>query len=102
MDNKNNMVANFFMYMWDPVAHKKSQVCLQVYGDYSVQLWTDPETDLLGWGWIKPVNKTKICLYINLESEEQNNGSLKLFMTEELTKEVNCVNGKDFYIWKTA
>merc|ERR1719264_439773 len=98
LDNPDNMACVLYTYLWDPKKKTEQRTVLRVFADYSVQLWTDPETQLLGWGWIKPQCQTKLCIFLNLEDDE-NAETLKLWITEPLVEKVNQANGMKHYVW---
>lgn len=98
LDHPDNIAAVWFMKLYDPTKKTTAPVVLQVYADYSVQLWSDPETTLLAWGWIKPDNGTNVAVYLNFEEyDNYETETIKLTLQQELMKCVNQIDKKEFY-----
>jgi len=70
LDHPDNIAAQWYLKFYDPTKKTTVPVVLQVYADYSVQLWSDPETTLIAWGWIKAENRTNVAIYLNFEEYE--------------------------------
>jgi len=98
LDHPDNIAANWFMKLYDPTKKTTVPVVLQVYADYSVQLWSDPETTLIAWGWIKPDNRTNVAVYLNFEEyDNYETETIKLTLQKDLMKCVNQIDNQEFY-----
>jgi len=64
LDSPKNIAVNWFLEFYNGKDKTTKRVVLQVYPDYSVQLWSDPETNLLAKGWIKPHDKSIVCILL--------------------------------------
>jgi len=98
LDHPDNIAAQWYLKFYDPTKKTTVPVVLQVYADYSVQLWSDPETTLIAWGWIKAENRTNVAIYLNFE-EYETEYPIKLVTNKELNKCVNQVDNKEFYVF---
>lgn len=100
LDSPENIACNWFFDFYDGKKKTQKPAVLNIYADYSVQLWTDPEDNLLAWGWIKPVDKSTISIFLNFE-EYDTEEPIKLTLQQDLVKETNQIDGTEFYVVKS-
>jgi hypothetical protein len=96
LDHQENIATRMYLKFQSPTdpAQVPQKTVLKIYADMSVQLWSDPETLLLGYGWINANNQT-INLHLTLECEEGE--SVKLELWNRLGEVTNSENGRTIY-----
>lgn len=96
LDHQENTVTRMYLKFRstsDPAILPQKTV-LQIYADMSVQLWSDSEVTLLGYGWIN-ANSGKVNLHLTLDCE--NGASVKLQLSNPLSEVTNCENNQKLY-----
>lgn len=101
LDHPENIAVNWFVTFYNGKDKTNKDVVLQVYPNYSVQLWSDPEITLLAKGWMKPIERTTICIFLDFEMQEKPQKWTKLCLNGKLYAYTNQLDGKQIYAYKS-